>query len=171
MTRPRPLGFALALLFLFSALPVLAQSAAGVPAPANTAPGSTAPGNRRGQQQPCWQVAGISQQTVQQHRQIEQSTRSQVQSVCANSSLSPQQKREQIRQIREQARKQMEALITPQQQEALKACREQHGGERGQNRGGVHRGGEGPCGEMPAGNGPPSGSKPQPQSQPQPEQQ
>jgi hypothetical protein len=181
MTRPDRLGFAFALLLSFTALPALAQSSAGVPAPRSTAPGSTTtPGstapanNRRGRQQPCWQSAGISQQVVQQHRQIEENMRSQVESVCANSSLSPQQKREQIRQIREQGRKQIEGLITPQQEEALKACREQRGGGRGENHGGggMHRGsGEGPCGEIPAGNGRPNGTRTQPQNESQSEPQ
>jgi Spy/CpxP family protein refolding chaperone len=176
MTRSNRPGLVLAFLLLFAALPLLAQSSAGVPPPTGSAPGSTPPqsnvpgsnnaGNRgRGRQQPCWQVAGISQQTVQQHRQIEENTRSQVQSVCSNSSLSAQQKHEQIRQIHEQARKQMESLMTPQQEEALKSCREQRGGEH-RGGGGAHRGGESPCGETPAGSGQrPNGNKPQPQNQ------
>jgi hypothetical protein len=36
----------------------------------------------------------------------------------------PQQKREKIRQLHQQARQQIESLITPQQQEALKACQQ-----------------------------------------------
>jgi hypothetical protein len=165
---------------MLAALPAIAQTAAGVPgssapnasAPGSNAPNSNAPGNRRGRQQPCWQTAGISQSTVQQHHQIEENTRSQVESVCANSSLSPQQKQEQIRQIREQGRKQMESLISPQQEEALKACREQRGEQRGGNNG-MHRGGggEGPCGQMPAGNGSHNGAKTQPQNESQPEPQ
>jgi periplasmic protein CpxP/Spy len=166
MTRPN----ALILVALLAActLPISAQTS-GVPG--STSPTSPAPSSRRGgRQQPCWQVAGISQQTAQEHHQIEEKTRSEVQSVCTNSSLSPQQKQEQIRQLHEQAHKQMEALITPQQQEALKSCREQRGGEH-EHGGGMHRGGgEGPCGEMPARKGP-NGTKPQPQSEPPSEQQ
>ena len=160
MTRPRTLTSVLTLLAL-CALPLLGQSS-GVPG----STGSSSPGNRRGgRQQPCWQVAGISQQTAQQHRQIEENTRSQVQAVCTNSSLSPEQKKQQIRQLHEEARKQMEALINPQQEQALKSCREQRGEHE---HGGTHRGGgEGPCGEMPSGKGPASGSKPQPPSEQQ----
>jgi len=170
MTRPRSLLLTLASLLL-AALPVLAQSSVGVPAPRSTAPGSTAPGSTRGRQQPCWQVAGISQQTLQQRRQIEENTRSQVQSVCANSSISPEQKREQIRQIHEQARKQIEGLISPQQEEALKSCRQQRGGEHEGHGGGMHHGGgEGPCGDMPTAGGHPNAPKPT-QSQSEPEQQ
>jgi len=173
MKHARPLGFAVVLL-LVAALPGFAQSAAGVPgssAPPATAPGagnsgSNTPGRRGGQrQQPCWQVAGISQATFQQHHQIEENTRSQVQSVCSNSSLSPQQKQEQIRQLHEQAQKEMQNLVSPQQQEALRSCREQRGEQHGG--GGMrHGGGEGGCGQMPAGNGPRNG-RTQPQSPPQ----
>ena len=165
MTGPRTLSLSIALLVL-AALPLAAQTSTGVPAPRSTAP--AAPGTQHGRQ-PCWQVAGISQQTLQQRRSVEENTRSQVQSVCANSSLSQEQKREQIRQIREQARKQIEGLITPQQEEALKSCREQRGS--GENHGGGmhHGGGEGPCGDMPAGNGHPNNPKPT-QSQSEPDQ-
>ena len=167
MTRPNAYGLMILALTVACALPISAQTS-GVPGSAS--PTSPAPGARRGgRQQPCWQVAGISQQTAQEHRQIEEKTRSEVQSVCSNSSLSPQQKQEQIRQLREQGRKQMEALITPQQQEALKACREQRGGER-EHGGGMHRGGESPCGEMSGGRGP-AGTKPQSQSEPPSDQQ
>jgi hypothetical protein len=168
MTRPNSFSLMVILLLAVCASPTWAQST-GVPG--STAPNSSSPSSRRGgRQQPCWQVAGISQQALQQHRQIEESTRSQVEAVCSNSSLSAQQKHEQIRQLHEQARKQMESLVTPQQEQALKSCREQRGGER-ENHGGMHRGGEGPCGEMPLGKGPANGSKPQPQSQPESEQQ
>ena len=164
MTRSNALTSTLALLVL-CALPLLGQSS-GVPG--STGPSS--PANRRGgRQQPCWQVAGISQQTAQQHRQIEENTRSQVEAICSNSSLTPEQKKQQIRQLHEQARKQMDALISPQQEQALKACREQRGEHE---HGGMHRGGgESPCGEMPAGRSPAGGGKAQPQSQPPSEQQ
>lgn len=168
MTRPRPLFLALTLV-AFTALPALSQTGTGAPGGSAPQTGSNSPGSRRGQkQQPCWQAAGISQSAFQQHHQIEENTRSQVQSVCSNSSLSPQQKQEQIRQLHEQAQKEMQNLVSPQQQEALRSCREQ----RGEQHGGGHRGGggEGGCGEMPAGNGSHSG-KAQSQSEPPSEQQ
>lgn len=179
MTRPRPLFLALTLVAL-TALPALSQTAAGVPgnsappanSPGSNAPSSNPPGSRRGQrQQPCWQVAGISQSAFQQHHQIEENTRSQVQSVCSNSSLSPQQKQEQIRQLHEQAQKEMQSLVSAQQQESLKSCREQRGEQHGGGSGMHHGGGEGPCGEMAGGNGSHNGSRPQPQSPPSEPQQ
>jgi TolA-binding protein len=113
----------------------------------------TTSGAQRGRQQPCWQVAGVSQQALQQHRQIEESTRSQVEAVCSNSSLSQQQKQQQIRQLRENARKQMASIVSPQQEEALRSCRESRG--EGRAAGSRREGGSGgaaaagPCGEIP----------------------
>src|SRR5438034_7035028 len=102
---------------------------------------------------PCWEVAGISKSAIAERRRIEQETRSQVQSVCNDSSLNEQQKREKIREIRQQSHQQIDALISPQQQEALKACQKERaaarGGSAGHGAGGIHRGG-GPCGEMTA---------------------
>src|SRR2546426_9503391 len=110
-------------------------------------------------EKPCWEVAGISKSAIAERRRIEQETRSQVQSMCNDSSLNEQQKREQIREIRQQSHQQIEALISPQQQEALKACQSERaaarGGSAGHGAGGIHRGG-GPCGEMGSGTKPPS---------------
>ncbi len=100
-------------------------------------------------EKPCWEVAGISKSAIAERRRIEQETRSQVQSMCNDSSLNEQQKREQIREIRQQSHQQIEALISPQQQEALKACQKERaaagGGSAGHGAGGIHHGG--PCGE------------------------
>ncbi len=70
----------------------------------------------------CWQEAGISRSAMEQRRAIEQQTKARVGSVCADPSLSDQQKRQEIRQIHQQAHQQIESLISPQQQEALKQC-------------------------------------------------
>ena len=104
-------------------------------------------------EKPCWEVAGISKSAIAERRRIEQETRSQVQSVCNDSSLNEQQKREKIREIRQQSHQQIEGLVSPQQQEALKACQSERtaarGGSAGHGAGGIRRG-EGPCGEMTA---------------------
>lgn len=148
---------------LSSAL-AFAQSSGTKPSGSPGKPAANAQGAKR---EPCWQVAGISQSAMQQHKELEQSAHSQIQSVCADGSLSAQQKREKIKDIREQTRQKADALITPQQQEALKACRQERGegkhmaGGHGGNKG-MHRG-QGPCGDMPMGaeKTPPSESKPQ----------
>jgi hypothetical protein len=104
----------------------------------------------RPRQIPCWEQAGISKAAIEQRRQIERSTRAQVEAVCAEPGLSMQQKREKIREIHQRARQEMESLITPPQQEALTACQQERsrGGHPGV--GGHGKGGVGPCGEMSA---------------------
>lgn len=100
-------------------------------------------------QEPCWQVAGISKSVIEQRRAITRTTHSQVESVCVDSSLTQQQKREKIRQIHEQARQQEQALASPQQMESLRECQAQR--NAGHPSVGVHHGGSGsgPCGELP----------------------
>ena len=100
---------------------------------------------RRARQEPCWQVAGISRSAMQQERAIRQQARQQVEAVCANSSLSLQQKREQIREIRAKEKQEAEGLVSPAQREALRSCQ----AERGKGGHGGFTGGHGgPCGEM-----------------------
>jgi len=115
----------------------------------STAPGAT----RRPRQEPCWQVAGISRSALQQRRAIARQARQEVESVCANSSLSLQQKRQQIEQIHQRERQQIDGIITPAQQEALRSCQEARngGGHVGGHGGGGHGG---PCGEMSVGHKP-----------------
>jgi hypothetical protein len=121
--------------------------------PGGTVPGTrpttrgTTPTNRR---EPCWQVAGVSKAAMQQRRVIGQQTRQEVEAVCANASLSATQKQERIRAIHQQERQQMDALISPQQREAMRTCQQQRGG--GVHLGGGHPGGghgAGPCGTLP----------------------
>jgi hypothetical protein len=85
---------------------------------------------------------------MEQRRVIGQQTRQEVEAVCANASLSAAQKQERIRAIHQQERQQMDALISPQQREAMHACQQQRGG--GVHLGGGHiGGGRGPCGTLP----------------------
>jgi len=88
---------------------------------------------------------------MQERQALARQARQEVESVCANGSLSIAQKRERIREIRERERQQTEALITPQQREALRACQQERGGGHAGGHGGGHFGGGhgGPCGEMP----------------------
>lgn len=122
---------------LFSGASLWAQAAR--PSAPSSAPAGT--------QEPCWKQAGISQAALQQHRQIAEQTHSQVEAVCANSSLTAQQKMQQIRQIREQAHAKMDKLVSPSQMEALKSCR----AKRGMPAASQAPQGAGPCGNMPMG--------------------
>jgi hypothetical protein len=121
--------------------------------PIRTAP-STAPGTAKHPQlEPCWEVAGVPKSTLQQRRVIAQQARQEVEAVCANSSLSIQQKRQQIQQIHQRQRQEIDAIITPAQQEAMRSCQVQrgHGGHGSGHVGGGH---SGPCGEMSVGHKP-----------------
>lgn len=95
------------------------------------------PGGRPNHQPPCWQQAGISPSVMPQIREIQRSTRSQVESVCSNSSLTPQEQRQQIGKLHQQQQQQIEGLLSSEQFQALRGCQ--------QERGGMHRSG-GPCG-------------------------
>ena len=137
-----------------------------VPAP-GTHPAIT-PKVTQPHQVPCWQEAGISKAAMQQRKQIQQNARSQVEAVCADSSLTMQQRQQRIRQIHPQAKQESEALITPAQQEAMKSC------QQSRATGASHpsiphpgHGGTGPCGEMPSANQPPPTQPAQPGEEPQ----
>ncbi|MBZ5614964.1 MAG: hypothetical protein LAO23_13220 [Acidobacteriia bacterium] len=118
-------------------------------------------------QEPCWAVAGVSKSAIEQRRTINQQAHQEVEAVCANSSLSIQQKRQQIRQIRQRERQEIDAIITPAQREAMRACQEQRGHGGGGHVGGGHGGG--PCGEMPVPQKPnpqqPNSQKPDPEAE------
>jgi hypothetical protein len=110
-------------------------------------PVATRPG-RQPRVEPCWKQVGISKAAMEERAAISRETRSQIEAVCANSSLTPQQRQQQIRQIHEQAKPRMEALVSPQQQEALRACQQSRAANHPPAPG-VHRGGgTGPCGEL-----------------------
>lgn len=139
-------GFWLSRLLLFSGLAVLAVAQVPV---RPTPPPASSPQARRARSEPCWQVAGVTKSALQQRRAIAQQARQEIASVCANSSLSLAQKRQQIQQIHRQERQQIDAIITPAQQQTMRSCQEQR--HTGHSSGGHVGGGHGgPCGEMPA---------------------
>ena len=151
MTKKSATSLAVIVVLNLSPATLLAQAAP--PAKVHNKPTAPVARMQAAHVKPCWEVAGISKSAIAERRRIEQETRSQVQSVCNDSSLNEQQKREKIREIRQQSHQQIDALISPQQQEALKACQKERaaarGGSAGHGAGGIHRG-EGPCGEMTA---------------------
>lgn len=156
------LGLLLSRLFLFSALVVVAV--AQVPA-RPIPPPSSSPHAGPARPEPCWQVAGVTKSALQQRRVIAQQSHQEITSVCANSSLSLAQKRQQIQQIHRQERQQIDALITPAQQQTMRSCQEQRnpGHTGGGHVGGGHGGG--PCGEMQS---PQNSSSPSEEEEPPP---
>jgi hypothetical protein len=105
--------------------------------------------------EPCWKQVGISKSANQMRNQINEDARGQVRAVCANSSLTTVQKKEQIHQIWETAAKQRSSVITPQEEEALKTCREQEGLEPKPKPANT-----GPCGEPISAAAPPATAVP-----------
>lgn len=112
---------------------------------------------------PCWQQAGIDKSVMEQRWALEKDTRSQVEAVCSNSSLTAQQKQQQAREIRQQSKTKMEGLVTSDQEKALTACQQQHGmnhsgmGSGGSQPNGAGREGGG-CGEWPHNGARPNGA-------------
>ncbi|HXJ86332.1 MAG TPA: hypothetical protein VMS18_05910 [Candidatus Binatia bacterium] len=129
-------------------------------------PGHPGPQTRTPQQHqpPCWEEAGISKAAMEQRGAIQRKTQAEVQALCAETALTPQQRQEKIRQIHEQAKQEMDALVSPQQMEALKSCQvsRNHGGGHPGTGHPAAGGGHGPCGELPSPSGPNPGSPPAP---------
>jgi Spy/CpxP family protein refolding chaperone len=136
-----------ALTLLFSAWPLV------VTAQTSTPPSPTPPPH--GRQEPCWRQAGIDRSVMEQHHAIEHDAHSQIDAVCENTTLTPQQRQQQAREIHQQAKQKMDALLTPDQQRALRSCQEARTGERPHE--GHHGGGAGPCGRDQSPQAPASG--------------
>lgn len=145
---------------------LLAQEQQGAP-PEGAAPGPRA--GRRGGEPPCFKQAGVSDDTWQKIMDVHKSTHQQVVGICENTSLNPQQKRQQIREARQQAEQQVHGLLTPQQQDAVKQCRQERRGDRkgmGGGMRGMRREGGDPCARImrqqnKRPGGPPEGPEPQ----------
>jgi hypothetical protein len=105
-------------------------------------------------QENCFQQAGLQRSAVERIRTIGRDTRSQIEGVCSNSSLTPQQQNQQVREIRDKAMQERAGLMTADQQKAVTACQQaKHGYHPAAS--GARQGHLGGCGEMPR-----SGSRP-----------
>jgi hypothetical protein len=134
--------FAAAIAFsLLSVLPGSAQVVGKPPAQLSA--------QERARQEPCWKQLGVSKTAIEEREAISRERRSQVEAVCADSSLTLQQKQQRIREIRQQAKERSEALISPQQDEELRACQKERAASHPPSPGVHHGGGEtGPCAEL-----------------------
>src|SRR5260221_804696 len=139
----------LAGIILSAALAENAAAQAPIRARPSTIPGTVRPPRL----EPCWEVAGLSKSAIRERRAIAQQARQQVEAVCANSSLSARQRRQEIQRIHQQEQQQIEAIITPAQQAAMRSCEESR---NGRDSGGRPRSGH--CGA--------SGGKPAPHNFP-----
>lgn len=118
----------------------------------------------RTHQEPCWRQAGIDRSVMEQHRTIDRDAHAQINAVCENSSLTPQQKQEQARAIKRQAKEKMDALLTPDQQKSLQACQQTRAADRphAEHHGGPCGGEQSPQATSSAPTGKAEGSNPQP---------
>ena len=79
---------------------VVAYPQSAVPVPHVQIPGT--PAHRapaQPQQPPCYEVAGVSKAAIEERQNVARSANAQVEAVCANASLTPQQRAQEIRQI------------------------------------------------------------------------
>ena len=95
----------------------------------NDADGANAPDGAAGEALPagrntCWKQAGLSKTTMEQRKSIVSSAKIKIQNLQGDSALTAAQQKQQIRQIRADARQQVARLLTPEQQQALRQCRE-----------------------------------------------
>jgi hypothetical protein len=120
----------------------------------STPPATNSPAQQpahRGGQENCMQQAGIDHSVMEQMRTIGHDARTQVESICSNSSLTAQQRQEQARAVRERAMEKRDSLMTPDQRTALRECQQQKSGNHTGEGGGMHEGAGGGCREMPRG--------------------
>ena len=108
--------------------------------------GSGSP-NGAARQEPCWQQAGVQKSVMLELASIQREAHAQVEGVCSNTSLTPQQKHQQVREIHQQALQKMSGLVTPDQRKTLLECRQEHAGNH--TRAGGR--GAGGCGGLPVG--------------------
>jgi Spy/CpxP family protein refolding chaperone len=65
-----------------------------------------------------------------QMKKIREGTRSQIEAINSDSSLSADQKQAKIRSVRKDSHKQVEAMLTPDQRKAMRDWRREHRGEK-----------------------------------------
>jgi len=100
------------------------SSSTAAPPPSSTAASAkSGEATAQARPEPCWQQAGIPESVMEAHRNIMAATRAEVASVCNDPALSQPQRVLKIRQIHQEARGKMAALVTPDQEQAMNACR------------------------------------------------
>jgi len=98
-------------------------------------PSSTQPAGSHRQEAPCLKQAGISATTWEEIQSIHKGILQQVTSICQDSSLTTDQKRQQVQGAFRKGQHQIRNLLSPQQQEAFRACQQQRQQERQQSTG------------------------------------
>ena len=107
---------------------------------------ATAPSARPGRQTPCWRVAGIAPQMVNQRWQIEDSAKSKIAEVCSDPTLGPDKKLARIHEINNESDAEIAKLIPESQLSAFKQCQAQRDHEKAAHPSRVPQKELGPCG-------------------------
>ena len=81
---------------------------------------------------PCWKVAGITPEMVNQRWQIEDNAKGQINTVCADSSLTAQKRQDRIHQINEQTEQEIAKFIPANELSSFKSCQAERDRERAQ---------------------------------------
>ena len=120
------------------------QAPAAQPPP--QAPPSSPRWVNRQRQAPCWRVAGIAPQLVNQRWHIEDNAKGRINAVCTDPALTAEKRREKIQEINAQTEQEFAKIIPAKQLEAFKACQAERDQERAKRQGAMAQKELGPCG-------------------------
>lgn len=95
---------------------------------------------------PCWRVAGIAPQLVNQRWHIEDNAKVKISAVCTEPALSPEKRRDKIQEINRQAEQEIAKIIPAKQLEAFKACQAEREQEKPKRQAATAEKKLGPCG-------------------------
>jgi hypothetical protein len=112
-------------LILLAGVGTVAESAAQAQTPSpqdESQPASEHGARRRVPSIPCWRQAGMTSQVVNERWKIEDRGKSRIAAVCADASLSPQQRHDKILQINVETDQEVAKLIPVKQLEAFNSC-------------------------------------------------
>jgi hypothetical protein len=112
-------------------------------------PQPVASGSRRAsaqRQTPCWRLAGIAPELVNQRWHIEDNAKGKINAVCTDPALTAEKKRQKIHEINEQTEQEIAKIIPAKQLEAFKACQAERDQEKAKHQGAKVQKELGPCG-------------------------
>lgn len=107
-------------------------------------PGPLRPTSQR--QAPCWRLAGIAPEMVNQRWHIEDNAKGKIHTVCVDPTLTAEKKRAKIQEINEQTEQEIAKIIPAKQLEAFKACQAERDQEKAKRPGATAQKLLGPCG-------------------------
>jgi len=148
-------------LFFALSLPLFAQAEGDAQQPAAQGSEQAQPSNNQDQPQdappadtstrpnhqtPCWRVAGISPEMVNQRWKIEDDAKTKISGVCNDPPLGPDQKHSKINEIKAQADEAITRLIPSSQLSAFRQCQAERKNDKPSRRSRTPQKELGPCG-------------------------